>query len=337
MLKSKRVVNSEYHFVRCLGEGLSSVVFEATRSNASGIANERVAVKVLKSENSVLWLQNEFECLSKVNSPHCVRVLGHEDFDEGPALVLEFINGVTLFALASRFKLTEAEISYIETQVISGLRAISETGCAHGDLNPKNILLTTEGVVKLIDFGAFVDAKEIFGAAPYVSSKILAGERPNFESDLESWSLIRRELNIERDSQMDSPALSLTAKVLKLSQEKSLGQQTAVLKTNSRNHKTRMLELVILAAMVVLMLFPAQTLLSEPLKAADPSSISVRTSQWTEITINHVSKGYAPLNLTNLPSGMYHIQYKRPHGSGELTFFLNPGQKRVLRDSDFRD
>lgn len=369
MLKTKRVVNSEYHFVRCLGEGLSSTVYEALRSNSSGIQGERVAVKVLKSENSVSWLQNEFESLRRVNSARCVRVLGHEAFEESAALILEYIEGVTLFELGSKFLLSREEISQIGAQVREGLAAIASAGIAHGDLNPKNILLTQTGDLKIIDFGSFAGSAELIGSLPYIPMQIWQRRPASYESDLASWKLIVcdlktqfasvpfseeeakvRALYTSRENEVDdfeSPQAreTLAAKVRQLLQNNSSSIVTAVL-SRQPSYKVAKLKsenrffAISVASIVFTVLFPAQNLLSEPLKAAESSSESatlfVRTHEWTELTVNGISKGYAPVNLQNLAPGKYRIKYKRPRGAGELTILLNPGQKRLLRDTDFR-
>lgn len=332
MLKTKKVVNNEYHFIRCLGEGLSSVVYEATRSNSSGISSERVAVKVLKSENSVSWLQNEFESLRKVNSPYCVRVLGHEAFEEGPALVLEFVDGISLFELGSRFKLVDEEISSIEEQVLEGLGAIASCDLVHGDLNPKNILIDRNGSVKLIDFGSFAKSAELIGTPAYMTIDVLNGEKPSSESDFESWKLVRKDLKRGFGHVGAQSESTLSQKVERLLKEKSLSQQTVVVSSPGRNPKLTPFLIILMLAVL-----PSQNLMSEPIKSADSSALQVRTNQWTELEINGENKGYSPLNLNRLPSGLYHIKYKRPRGSGELTLFLNPGQKRVLVDRDFKD
>ncbi len=363
MLKTKKIVNSEYQFNRCLGEGLSSTVYEAVRSNSSGIQSERVAVKILKSENSVSWLQNEFETLRRVNSPNCVRVLGHESFEEGPGIILELIDGVTLFELGQKFQLNDSEISQIGAQVYSGLHAINAAGCAHGDLNPKNILISRSGNVKLIDFGSFASASELIGSLPYISTQIWQGERAGLESDLASWCLIACDLRtqfrflpgnkeeaLKRAAEITScdeflelpqskASIALMVSELLSRQASSVG--TAIISRKSRSAFADPIKTA-LALIVTAVIFPAQNLLSEPLKAADlkpekPASLLIRTHAWTEVSVNGKSKGYAPITLNNLPPGNYRIKYKRSREEGEMVLSLNPGQNRLLRDADFRD
>ena len=373
MLKTKKRVNSEYHFVRCLGEGLSSTVYEAVRSNSSGIQNEQVAVKILKSENSVSWLQNEFESLRRVNSPHCVRVLGHESFEEGPGIILELIDGVTLFELGQKFKLSDSEISQIGAQVCTGLHAIDAAGFAHGDLNPKNILISRSGDVKLIDFGSFSHASELIGSLPYISEQVWRGERARLESDLASWNLIACDLRSQfrnlpankdearsracatskrasevsirtelADSLIAKESIALKAQSL-LAISSNL-VSTAVIFRDSRSKSAGSIENRIfrgaLALIVLAVIFPAQDLLSEPLKAAEkpmlPASLLIRTHAWTEVAVNGKTKGYAPVTLHNLPPGNYRIKYRGSRGEGEMAVSLNPGQKRLLKDADFK-
>jgi serine/threonine protein kinase len=353
-MNNKVVVSNEYKFIRCLGEGLSSTVYEATRSNSSGMSCEQVAVKVLKSENSVSWLQNEFESLRKVNSPNCVRVLGHESFAEGPALVLEFINGVSLFELGSEFELSEDEIGEIASQAMRGLTDIASAGFAHGDLNPKNILINREGVVKLIDFGSFRESSEIIGSVPYMSNRIWNGEDPSLESDIESLAIVLSDVRTQFKNVPTSlsEAKNRSSIPRSFSQEPSnrsrklLGKkvsdqlqrqiphiETAVFSRKSAPNPGRKAAWMMI--LVGSVFFPAQTLLSTPIKQAEPALIHVRTLQWTQIKINGVSRGYAPLNLNGLQPGAYKLQYERQSGKGEILVYLNPGRKVVLKDADF--
>ena len=97
-----------------------------------------------------------FECearvLASLNHPHIAAI---HDLDEsdGPALVLELIEGETLKERLARGSLPLAETLHFARQIAEALKAAHEKGIVHRDLKPANIKITPEGAVKVLDFG----------------------------------------------------------------------------------------------------------------------------------------------------------------------------------------
>ena len=94
--------------------------------------------------------------IRKLNNEHIVRV--HDLFEEnGTAYyVMDFIDGESLSERLKRTgkPMTEEEIRGILPQILDALKTVHSTGIWHLDLKPANIMLTKDGQVKLIDFGA---------------------------------------------------------------------------------------------------------------------------------------------------------------------------------------
>ena len=177
------------------GQGLSATVFRALREDSQGHSRQTVALKVFKNEDTIEWVKREFETLAKVDSPHCVRVLGWENLDEGVALVLEWIDGLTLFQLARDHHLSQDLKCEILAQVQDGLRALQSHGLWHGDLSPANILVDRTGCIKLIDFAGPQDGDPtVIGTPAYLPIEVWDGKRRTFESDLFALGLIEADL-----------------------------------------------------------------------------------------------------------------------------------------------
>jgi serine/threonine protein kinase len=205
-----RATQSIYKIERAIGDGMSAQVFKALRTDSSGIHHQIVALKVLKDRNELSRLGLEFEALTKVQSPHCVRVLAWENLRQGPALVLEWIDGITLFELAKLNALDSLLLMEIETQIVLGLNALRSSGLFHGDLHPNNVLIDINGCVKLVDFGVYTPNRlEIRGVPSYLAPEIWKGEKASFESDLFSLKLILRDI---RTSFLDVPLTVQDAK-----------------------------------------------------------------------------------------------------------------------------
>jgi serine/threonine protein kinase len=185
-----------YKLKKLLGEGLSSRVFAAIREDSRGFSRQEVVLKILKNETDVSWMKREFAVLSRLRTPHCARIYGWENLpDEGPALVLEYIDGVTLLELARATLLSSDEIDEITSQIQGGLRAIRELGLYHGDLSPTNIMIDRRGIVRLIDFAVTQGANGCVTATPpYISPEVWDGGATTASSDLFSLGLIRLDL-----------------------------------------------------------------------------------------------------------------------------------------------
>ena len=119
-----------------------------------------VSVSNAENHNSFLEQKEKFKKearrLRKLNNEYIVSV--HDLFEEnGTAYyVMDYVDGENL---AERLKrtgkpMTEQEVREILPQILDALKSVHDAGIWHLDLKPANIMLTKEGRVKLIDFGA---------------------------------------------------------------------------------------------------------------------------------------------------------------------------------------
>ncbi len=143
-----------WEIVRAIGAGGMGEVFEARR--ADGSYDGRAAVKLLKrGMDSAAVLQRfaqERQALARLNHPHIARLLDAGASDAGlPYFVLEFVDGqpideaVRPLALEQRLKLF--------LQLADAVAHAHRNLLVHRDLKPGNVLVDTEGQVKLLDFG----------------------------------------------------------------------------------------------------------------------------------------------------------------------------------------
>lgn len=195
-----------YKLEKSVGHGQTATVFKAIREDRAGHSKQLVALKILNSRTAVPWLRREFETLARLNSPHCVRVLGWENLDQGCALVLEWINGVTLLELARTLRFSDQLVTEIVAQASEGLRALHQLGLHHGDLSPSNLLIDDQGLVKIIDFATVPsDRTSIVGTPPYLSPEIWTGAKVGAKSDLFALGLIANDLRTSFSSVPSAP------------------------------------------------------------------------------------------------------------------------------------
>lgn len=201
-MKTIKSESSSYQLENCLGEGLSSRVYRAKRYDSRGHSEQVVVLKILKNQKQVEWLRQEFAALSRLDSQYCVRVLNWENLELGPALVLEYIEGISLFDLLFQGRLEDFLVEEIIAQVQLGLLALERADRFHGDLNLKNIMIDKNGCVKLIDFASFYASpaelknktNEIVGTPQYLAPELWQGEERSSRSDLFALGLLEIDL-----------------------------------------------------------------------------------------------------------------------------------------------
>ena len=144
----------DWEIVRPLGAGGMGEVFEVRR--ADGTFEGRAAVKLLKrGMDSAAVLQRfaqERQALARLNHPNIARLLDAGASDKGlPYFVLEFVNGRPIDE-AVRTLALDARLSLF-LQLADAVAHAHRNLLVHRDLKPGNVLVDTEGQVKLLDFG----------------------------------------------------------------------------------------------------------------------------------------------------------------------------------------
>jgi serine/threonine-protein kinase len=146
----------EWTLVRAIGEGGTALVFEAT-----GPDGARAAVKILAHElalDSTLCARfsREAYIANGIDHPGVVRVLADGRTDDGtPFLVMELLEGETFENRRIRKggRLPVDEVLWTMDEALAVLAAAHAKGVVHRDVKPENLFMTSDGRVKLLDFG----------------------------------------------------------------------------------------------------------------------------------------------------------------------------------------
>jgi serine/threonine protein kinase len=150
-----KLVARRYSISKVLGRGAGGIVFlckDVTKGN------QRLAVKLLTSgANDIIAFERfhrESKVAREVRSPFLVRSFD-AFFDDGLfGFTMEYVPGIDLGALLTTFpRLPLQVIGDVALQTAYGLEALHLAGVIHRDLKPANILITTDLVAKLSDFG----------------------------------------------------------------------------------------------------------------------------------------------------------------------------------------
>src|SRR5687767_2250574 len=117
-----------------------------------------VAIKILprvftSDPDRLMRFEREARMLATLNHPHIGAIYGLEDADGMLALVLELVDGETVANRIARGPLPVKDALTLARQIADALDAAHEKGIVHRDLKPANIKITSEGTVKVLDFG----------------------------------------------------------------------------------------------------------------------------------------------------------------------------------------
>ncbi len=143
-----------YSIVAQIGAGGMGEVYRARDSRLG----REVAVKVLPEpfaadEERLARFEREAQLLASLNHPNIAHIHGIEESGEIRALVMELVEGDTLADRVARGRLSLDETRAIAAQIADALQFAHDHGVVHRDLKPANVKVTSDGVVKVLDFG----------------------------------------------------------------------------------------------------------------------------------------------------------------------------------------
>lgn len=139
---------------RELGRGGMGVVYLATDTKL----DRQVAIKALPADlaadaDRLARFQREAKVLASLSHPNVGAIHGLESAGGQQYLVLEYIEGETLAERLERGPTPVDESLSLAKQIAEALEAAHDKGIVHRDLKPGNVMVTPEGVVKVLDFG----------------------------------------------------------------------------------------------------------------------------------------------------------------------------------------
>ena len=180
--------------------------------------DREVAIKVLPADRMAdparRWsFVQEAKAASALNHPHIVTIHEIESVDGLDFIVMEYVPGRTLDALIPKTGMPIRELLRVAVHVADALAAAHEHGVVHCDLKPANVIVSSKGVVKVLDFGVaklvgpHVDAESTgtvtvplqpvsatVGTPPYMSPEQAAGKPIDTRSDIFSFGAVLYEM-----------------------------------------------------------------------------------------------------------------------------------------------
>jgi eukaryotic-like serine/threonine-protein kinase len=189
-----------YRIAEKIGSGGMGDVYRAWDEHLE----REVAIKVLppgslEDEVSRKRFRKEALALSRLNHPNIATI---HDFDTQQGvdfLAMEYIPGITLSEKLTGLPLSEKDVIALGGQVAEGLSAAHQQGVIHRDLKPGNLRLTSDGRVKILDFGlaklrapvaagatteSISETQTVAGTLPYMAPEQLLGRNIDARTDI---------------------------------------------------------------------------------------------------------------------------------------------------------
>ena len=204
-----------------------------------------VALKVLPEEftsdrERLLRFEREAKTLALLNHPHIAHVYGLEEAasdaaaPHARALVMELIDGEELAQRIARGPIVLAQAISIARQLADGIASAHEHGIVHRDLKPSNIRVTSNGTVKVLDFGIAKALRSgataadsaptatgvgtvlggIVGTVAYMSPEQARGESVDAQADIWAFGCVLYEMLVGRRAFPGATTSDTIARVL---------------------------------------------------------------------------------------------------------------------------
>jgi len=225
-----------YEILGLIGAGGMGEVY---RARDTRLARD-VAVKVLPAEfagdpDRLRRFEQEARAVAALNHPNIVAIHDIGSHEGAPYIVTELLEGESLREKLTGSPLPPRKVLGVAIQVASGLAAAHEKGIVHRDLKPENLFVTSDGHVKILDFGVAklaprraqpdvamlptviggTDPGIVMGTAGYMSPEQVRGQAVDHRSDIFSLGCVLYEMvtgrrAFDRPTAADTMAAILT-------------------------------------------------------------------------------------------------------------------------------
>ena len=198
------VGGGRYRLERALGHGGMATVYLGRDSELDRLVAVKVLAESLAGDEAFRRrFLREARLAARLSHPNVVGVYGAGEDAGGPFIVMEYVEGRTLAELlGERGRLPADEAVALGLQACHGLEHAHEAGLVHRDVKPQNLLLRSDGTLKIADFGiaraaettALTQIGTILGTAAYLSPEQAFGEDVTSAADIYSLGAVLYEL-----------------------------------------------------------------------------------------------------------------------------------------------
>ena len=200
------LIGGRFRLHRLLGVGAMGQVWLATDERLQRSVAVKVVIPDAADRQLAQRLEREARAVAAIQHTNVVRVFDYIEVADGQTLiVMEYVEGVTLSDhIASIGPLPLEDALDITAQICDGLAAAHRVNLVHRDLKPSNVMVTTDGVAKVLDFGIakrtgrqesnLTMTGAVVGTPRYMAPEQLSGEELTPLADVHAAGLLMYEM-----------------------------------------------------------------------------------------------------------------------------------------------
>ena len=226
-------LDGRYEIMEIIGVGGMAVVYKAF----DNIEHKTVAVKILKdeflaNEEFKRRFKNESKAIAVLSHPNIVKVYDVSYGEILQYIVMEYVEGITLKEyIEQQGTVDPREAIYFVTQILRALQHAHDKGIVHRDVKPQNIMLISDGTIKVTDFGIARFSRSetrtmtdgAIGSVHYISPEQAKGNVTDAKTDLYSVGVMLYEMLTGRLPFQSDNAVSVA--LMQLQNEPELPRQ----------------------------------------------------------------------------------------------------------------
>ncbi len=197
-------IDGRYEIIEIIGVGGMAVVYKAF----DNIDHRIVAIKLLKdeflaNEDFRRRFKNESKAIAVLSHPNIVKVFDVSFGNMIQYIVMEYVEGISLKEyIEQQGKINPREAIYYVTQILRALQHAHDKGIVHRDIKPQNIMLISDGTIKVTDFGIARFSRSetrtmtdgAIGSVHYISPEQAKGSHTDAKTDLYSVGVMLYEM-----------------------------------------------------------------------------------------------------------------------------------------------
>ncbi len=197
-------LDGRYELIELIGVGGMADIYKAKDLTEDRI----VAVKILKnefaaSEDFLRRFRNESKAIALLSHPNIVKIFDVGFAEKLQYIVMEYIDGITLTEYIERQGVLKwRDAIHFTTQILRALQHAHDRGIVHRDIKSQNVMLLSDGTIKVMDFGIArfnretdkTMSEKAIGSVHYISPEQARGEVTDEKSDIYSVGVMLYEM-----------------------------------------------------------------------------------------------------------------------------------------------
>jgi serine/threonine protein kinase len=205
----------DYEILSVLGVGGMGKVYKVRNTISDRVEAMKVLLPDLTSNRSLAdRFLREIRLLAALDHPNIAALRTALTYENQLVMIMEFVQGETLANRSARAPLSTADAASYADQVLSALSYAHKQNIIHRDIKPANMMLTPQGIVKLMDFGiarssmdgSLTSTGTTLGSLNYMPPEQVRGESADARSDIYSfgvslYEMLTGKLPFQGDSQ----------------------------------------------------------------------------------------------------------------------------------------